>query len=263
VPGGRLWTGFAPGSRYSYCNLGYNLLGAVVERASGMPYPAALTALVLRPLGMTGAVPTFRTADRARYAAGHSRFRDDLPWLPGAKLAPARWYEFENAAGSVAATTADMVRYLRFLAGVAQGKGAPLFSDALAMRFGQATIDMPGRKPGARYGNGLVTHDVDGGACFNHTGGVVGFSTAFNLDRATGVGAYASVNVGGAGNYRPTEVTEYAVSLLRAAHAGRPLPAERGPPHRLRSRIGRAMSGAGWVRPAPRSTYQSEAALCS
>ena len=229
VPGGRLWTGFTPGSRYSYCNLGYKLLGAVIERASGMSYADALTALVLRPLGMNHSAAALRTSDRPAYAAGHTRLREDLPWLPKARLASSRWHEFEDAAGSVAANARDMAVYLRFLAGLAAGRGAPLFSDALAVRFATPTIDVPGRPTPSRYGNGLITHELDGGACFHHTGGMIGFSSALNLDRATGVGAYASVNVGGAGNYRPVEITEYAVQLLRAAAAGRPLPPERAP----------------------------------
>jgi CubicO group peptidase (beta-lactamase class C family) len=73
---------FQPGSRYSYCNLGYGLLGAVIERASGMAYPLALETLVLKPLGMVHSVPVIRTADRAAFATGHIRFRDDIPWLP-------------------------------------------------------------------------------------------------------------------------------------------------------------------------------------
>jgi CubicO group peptidase (beta-lactamase class C family) len=227
VPGGRFWTGFNPGSRYSYCNLGYNLLGAVIERAAGMPWSMALETLVLKPLGMSRAVPVVRTADRAAFAAGHVRFRDDIPWLPKAKLAEARWFDFHIAAGSVSATGADMVRYMEFLTGLARGKGAPLFSDALAVRFGTPTI--ASSPPGARYGNGLHTLGVDERPCFRHTGGVHGFSSAVTLDREAGVGCYASVNVGGAGGYRPVEITEYALSLLRAASAGQPLPEVRAP----------------------------------
>lgn len=227
IPGGRLWTGFAPGSRYSYCNLGYALLGAVIERASGMSYPAAMNALVLKPLGMKTAVPAFRISDRAAYASGHVRFRDDMPWLPRVRLAQARWFDFSHAAGSVAASGPDMVRFLQFLQGVARGKGAPLFSDALAERYRKPTIDSS--PAGARYGNGLITLAVDGRPCFRHTGGVHGFSSAFTLDQEAGVGCYASVNVGGAGGYRPTEVTEYAMALLRAASAGQPLPPVRTP----------------------------------
>jgi CubicO group peptidase (beta-lactamase class C family) len=227
APGGRLWTGFTPGSRYSYCNLGYGLLGAVMEQASGMAFPAALETLVLKPLGMTRAVPLFRASDRGAYATGHVRFREDLPWLPKARLAPARWFDFSHAAGSVSATAADMVRYLEFVSQLARGRGAPLFSDRLAERFRTPTI--ASSPPGARYGNGLHTLDVDGQPCFRHTGGILGFSSAFTLDREAGVGCYASVNVGSAGNYRPTEITEYAVALLRSAGRGEPLPAARGP----------------------------------
>lgn len=224
VPGGRLWTGFEPGSRYSYCNLGYTLLGLIVERASGMSWPQALQTLVLRPIGMSAAEPVIRTADRARYATGHVRFRDDVPWLPRARLTAARWIDMHSAAGSVAATAPDMVAYLRALVELGRGKGGPLFPDALAERYRTPTIAST-HGPGARYGNGLATLDVGGSPAFRHTGGMIGFSSAMTVDSALGAGCYASVNVGGAGGYRPTEVTEYALALVRAAAARQPLPA--------------------------------------
>ncbi|MDT9600022.1 serine hydrolase domain-containing protein [Sphingosinicella rhizophila] len=241
LPGGRLWTGFTPGSRYSYCNLGYALLGSVIERVSGMSYPLALETLVLKPIGMKQAVPVFRTPDRARYAAGHIRLREDMPWFPRTPLTEARWFEFSHAAGSVAATGPDMIAYLRYLAGVAKGKGGPLFSDKLAERYRTPTIDSS--PPGARYGNGLHTLDVDGRPCFRHTGGIHGFSSAFTLDRESGFGCYASVNVGGAGGYRPVEITEYALPLLRAVAANQPLPAVRTPQPRPAIKDGARIAG--------------------
>jgi CubicO group peptidase (beta-lactamase class C family) len=227
LPGGRLWTGFAPGSQFSYCNLGYGLLGAIVARAAGTGFPAALEQLVLRPIGMTGARPAIRMRDRGLYAQGHVRFREDIPWMPGARLTEARWVEMENAAGSVAATAGDMVAYLRTVLQLAGGNGGPLMSAAAARRFVTATIDDD--SPGARYGNGLVHMRADERPVLRHTGGMTGFSSSFTADPAAGVGAYASVNVGGAGGYRPNEMTEYAVALLRAAAQGAPLPAERQP----------------------------------
>lgn len=235
VPGGSLWTGFPPGSRYSYCNLGYTLLGLVVERAASMPFAAALQRLVLTPLGMTGARPVIRTADRAGYAVGHARLRDDIPWLPGAPLTEARWLDMQSAAGSVGAAAGDMVRYIEALVALGRGRGAPLFSDALAERYRTPTIASD-HGLGARYGNGLVTLRLGGRPVFRHTGGMIGFSSAVTVDAEAGIGAYASVNVGGAGGYRPIEVSEYALALLRAAadgttappqpepQAGRPIP---------------------------------------
>lgn len=226
VPGARFWTGFAPGARYSYCNTGYHLLGHVIARVSRMPFDLALRSLVLEPLGMTKAKPVIRLADRAGYASGHVRLREDVPWLPGARLTEARWMDFTNAAGSVAATGDDMVEYLKFIVRLGQGKGAPLFSDAMAERYRTATIEAG---PGDRYGHGLVHRLLEGAPILRHTGGMIGFSSAFNADPAAGVGAYASVNVGGAGGYRPNELVNHATSLLRASAAGRPLPAVAGP----------------------------------
>ncbi|HEX8644005.1 MAG TPA: serine hydrolase domain-containing protein [Allosphingosinicella sp.] len=223
VPGGRLWTGFAPGSRYSYCNLGYTLLGLIIERAAGMPFATALETLVLRPIGMSGAMPVVRTEERDLYASGHVRLREDIPWLPRARLTEARWIDVHTAAGSVGANAHDMVRYLERIIALGRGHGGTLFSDALAVRYRTPTIAST-HGPGARYGNGLATLDVGGRPAMQHTGGMIGFSSAMTVDPQARVGAYASVNVGGAAGYRPLEITRYALALLRAAASGAELP---------------------------------------
>lgn len=43
---------FAPGTKYSYNNSGYFLLGAIIERVSGKTYEQALKEMILDPLGM-------------------------------------------------------------------------------------------------------------------------------------------------------------------------------------------------------------------
>lgn len=42
-----------PGTGYAYSNFGYCILGRVIEKITGMPYAAAVNALVLKPLGIT------------------------------------------------------------------------------------------------------------------------------------------------------------------------------------------------------------------
>ncbi len=224
VPGGRLWSATPPGSHFSYSNAGYDMLAFVVERVSGMRYDHALAQLVLAPLGMVSAVAAIRTADRARYAQGYVGFRGDSAWFPHSPLAEGPWLDIDRAAGSVAATSADMLRYIAFLGRLAQGRGAPLFTDALAVRFATPLIDTADFGKGARYGAGLATVDVDAAPTFHHTGGMLLFSSAVYVDRASGVGVFASVNIGGTG-YRPRAVASHGVRLLRALAAGTPLPA--------------------------------------
>jgi D-alanyl-D-alanine carboxypeptidase len=47
---------FAPGDRFSYSNLGYKLVGHVLERVTGMPVHEVLQQRILGPLGMTRSV---------------------------------------------------------------------------------------------------------------------------------------------------------------------------------------------------------------
>jgi CubicO group peptidase (beta-lactamase class C family) len=44
----------APGERVQYSNVGYGLLGLLVERLTGLPFGSALRSLVLEPLGVEG-----------------------------------------------------------------------------------------------------------------------------------------------------------------------------------------------------------------
>jgi D-alanyl-D-alanine carboxypeptidase len=60
-----------PGTRYRYSNIGYWLLGRVVERASGMPFPAAVATLVLTPLGIAPEELGYVIPDPARHAHGY------------------------------------------------------------------------------------------------------------------------------------------------------------------------------------------------
>ncbi len=223
VNGGKLWSATPPGSHFSYSNTGYDWLAFVIERASGERFDRALRRLVLAPLKLSGAEPVIRTTDRARYARGYVPFRGDVAWFPRAPLAEGPWLDVDRAAGSVAMTSADMIGYMAFLGRVAQGKGAPLFADALAVRFATPLIDTGDFGKGARYGAGLATVDVDGVPTFHHTGGMIVFSSAVYVDRASGAGAFASVNIGGTG-YRPRAVAQYGLRLMRAVAAGQALP---------------------------------------
>jgi CubicO group peptidase (beta-lactamase class C family) len=53
----------APGASFQYTNLGYNILGAIVEAVSGQPYADYLATHVFGPLQMTH---TYTTIDQAR-----------------------------------------------------------------------------------------------------------------------------------------------------------------------------------------------------
>jgi N-acyl-D-amino-acid deacylase len=58
---------FNPGEKFVYSNFGYDILGRVIERVSGMPYEAFVRTRVLQPAGAT------------RTRLGRPRLSDALP----------------------------------------------------------------------------------------------------------------------------------------------------------------------------------------
>ncbi len=221
---GRLWCGFAPGSHFSYSNTGYRLLGRLIERVSGEAHQSAVRRLVRDKLGLEGMAGVISQGARGQFAVGYwPADHVAAAVLPGAPLEFASWHEEDNPAGSLGGTGEQMAVYLRTLLRLGRGQGAPIVSDAAARRFAAAVIDTNEFGPGARYACGVAVVPIDGAACLHHTGGMMAFSSSFHADPAAGVGGFASVNARNEG-YRPRQTTAYAVRLMRAVRAGKPLP---------------------------------------
>ena len=71
-----------PGGRARYSNLGYLVLGQVIEGASGMAYTDYVRINILAPLGMTSTDFIYRDQMAARAATGYqSRFNPSTPIL--------------------------------------------------------------------------------------------------------------------------------------------------------------------------------------
>jgi D-alanyl-D-alanine carboxypeptidase len=62
---------FEPGTRYAYSNIGYWLLGKVVERASGVSFPSYVGARILRPLGIGPEDLGYVVANPDHHATGY------------------------------------------------------------------------------------------------------------------------------------------------------------------------------------------------
>ena len=50
----KAWNSYEPGSKYQYCNLGYNTLGAIIEIVSGERFDMYVSEHILKPLGVYG-----------------------------------------------------------------------------------------------------------------------------------------------------------------------------------------------------------------
>ena len=67
---------FEPGSKYSYNNSGYFLLGAIIERVTGKPYERVLKENIFDPAGMKNTGYDHHTTIIPKRAAGYSKTPD-------------------------------------------------------------------------------------------------------------------------------------------------------------------------------------------
>ncbi|WP_242920997.1 serine hydrolase domain-containing protein [Caulobacter sp. CCUG 60055] len=133
---------FCPGERWRYSNSGYAVLGRIVEQVDGRPLDRAIAARLISPLGLTGMraiAPGDAVADIA---------------APVADAGPDRALDVRapGAAGPLAATAADMVRFEQALL-----DGRLLKAETTRRRFERL---YPMFQAGQFYGQGVMLYDV-------------------------------------------------------------------------------------------------------
>lgn len=221
-PPGGLWTGFKPGTHWSYSNTGYDILGKLAEHHGGKPLDRLLEERLFKPLGMGRTTGAITSDKRTLYAQGYESADNFAPFVRGTALAPAAWVDVTFAAGSVTSTASDMTILMRSLADAAQGKGGMGLSPAAGLAYTRHKVASD--TPAMHYGNGLMHVGTGIRSYLHHTGGMVSFSSSFHLDVATGIGAFASSTISAFAAYRPRQLTLFAVGAINAALAGRPIP---------------------------------------
>lgn len=218
-----LRTGSEPGARFLYSNIGYVLLGFLLEAVDKRPLSEILRRRVLDPLGMSASEPIITNATRERMAIGYAPLHEDQPFPLRGKLAEAPWLEVPEAAGSVAATPTDMAKYMQMILNRGTLPKGRLLSERGFELLVQPVIKAPFRGEDASYAYGLWVSNANDRMLLRHTGGMVAFSSAMYVDMTAGIGAFASVNAR-IGGYRPVAVTKYAIDLLNAASREQELP---------------------------------------
>ena len=93
---------FEPGSKYSYNNSGYFLLGAIIERVTGKSYEQVLKENIFDPLGMKNTGYDHHDTIIAKRATGYGKTAD------GYTNAPYLDMSIPYAAGSMYSTVEDL-----------------------------------------------------------------------------------------------------------------------------------------------------------
>ena len=73
---GRAGADRAAGGRASYSQAGYNLVGRIIEKVTGLTYEQAVASLVFEPLGLSHSFFARDDVMTRRFAVGHNRGDD-------------------------------------------------------------------------------------------------------------------------------------------------------------------------------------------
>ncbi|MBN1208860.1 MAG: serine hydrolase [Myxococcaceae bacterium] len=204
-----------PGTEYAYTTYGYNLLGALVEKASGRPYGKYLRRKIFAPAGMRhAALDDFRTRD-AWHAVGYRPV--------DGTLAPSHRLDVSSRFGG-GGTRASVVDLLAF--------GRAVMASTLVKPETTRLMHAPMETKDGRltdYGMGFATYPLRGHYVVAHAGGQPETSTFLLLIPAERLAIALAMNVEDQGALL-REIYGSLVELLleggsrrRAVHAADPV----------------------------------------
>lgn len=181
-----------PGELFAYSNLGYSLLGLIIESVTGQDFAEAVGDQLLAPLGLTATSAGHRDDLVDAYATGYSGLhvagrREPLPHVATAAM---------DSATGFTSTATDLVRWF---AAHRIGSGQ-LLSDR-SKRLMQRpvsptdpTADDPAGAERSAYGWGLAVETVGGRRMIGHGGGYPGHITRSLADPRTGLAVSVLTN---------------------------------------------------------------------
>lgn len=217
ISAGLLFAG-RPGDTYEYSNLGFGLLGRVVQRATGRRVQDLISERLVAPLGMVGT--TWVQPQHDDWARPFCQI-DDLAVADGPPLGDGGL----GPMGGLWTTLADLARWVAWLDDAHRVEGS---DDVLSRasrremqqmhRFG-GLEEHAGRTIAAGYGFGLDVHDDQRiGRSISHGGGLPGYGSTMRWlpGRRFGIIAFANIT------YAPMTTMGLAMIEVLADHDALP-----------------------------------------
>jgi D-alanyl-D-alanine carboxypeptidase len=199
----------APGTVWSYSNIGYDVLGAIIRHASGKEYGAFLQERVFGPLNMRD-TRVFRAGDSGigaatGYVKKGERFTVHVQ-------TPAMRNYLSLAASGMESTALDMAKFDAALYG-----NTLLTAASRAQMWAIGALVQPAASPtdaDINYGLGWYLSTVDGHRKVYHSGGMPSFITDFIRYPDDGISVVVLTNQGTIGR-EPQQMSRYLARMFR------------------------------------------------
>ncbi|MEV2219067.1 serine hydrolase domain-containing protein [Nocardia vinacea] len=154
-------------ARASYSQAGYNLLGRVIEKVTGLTFERAIAQLLLDPIGLSHSRYLPSEIMTRCFAVGHNRGAD------GALIVAREWKDTRanNPGGGIVSSVADQLRWARFQLGDGRTEnGKQVMPAETLARMKEQTVELQGSSLGDAFGICWFLRDVDGVRIVSHGG---------------------------------------------------------------------------------------------
>jgi CubicO group peptidase (beta-lactamase class C family) len=187
---------FEPGAYTQYTNIGYMVLGAIIEGVSGQSYEAYIREHLLEPLRMTHTDFLYTKAMEPNEAAGgHPVYDYTAPLVPflaasyvreisGSHILFKRVYNDQTPPTGLIGSALDAARLATAYMNGGEFDGERILSpESVALMSHESYMKGKGAEPAyyVRQGLGWQVYQSRGGMMLRHEGGGLGFSTSMQL----------------------------------------------------------------------------------
>lgn len=191
----KCYNNYEPGKGYAYCNLNFNMTGAVIEKISGERFDQYVKHHILDPLGLYGGY-CVDSLDKTRFATLYEYNKDSAKFIAATAAYNPRSEEIKNhilgettpifsPTGGMKISATDLAKYMIMHSRHGKYKGGRIISKNSAIQMQTKLSDDEG------YGLALETTNklIPGETMCGHTGSAYGLYSAmfFNSKKKFGI----------------------------------------------------------------------------
>ena len=191
----KCYNDYEPGKGYAYCNLNFNMTGAVIEKITGQRFDLYVKQHILDPLGLYGGY-CVDSLDKSRFATLYEFNKDSNKFIAATAAYNPRSEEIKNhilgvttpifsPTGGMKISATDLAKYMIMHSQKGKYKSVRIISENSAIQMQTKLSDEEG------YGLALETTEklIPGEMMCGHTGSAYGLYSAmfFNAQKEFGI----------------------------------------------------------------------------
>ncbi len=207
---------YPPGTHTKYSNAAIAVVGYLLQQHAGKPFADYVRDAVLKPLGMNNSsfVPTPEV---------QAHLADAIIQTYDGRILEAPTFQLGmQPAGCMYSSVVDLAKFLNMLFAGGNGKNGRVLKPETLRQMWQPQFQEA--KEHGDFGIGFLLAQLDGHELVGHGGAIYGFATEVEALPTDKLGVVV-ITTSDSANAAVTKVANYALRLMLAAKANKPLPA--------------------------------------